>query len=319
MGNNTFSEKIDLVYLWVNGNDPEWCAKRNTFTDKKTQTGSAENCEGRYANHNELKYSLRSIELYAPWIHKIFIITDNQIPEWLDTSNPKIRIVDHTEILPPQCIPCFNSTVIEHCIPHIPGLSERFLLANDDTFLGRPVTPDMFFAADGFPIIRLYHKYFRKLALFYRERILKKTLENYPQIIKNSAALVEKKYGIYFGSKSHHNIDAFLKSDYIRVEEMFKAAIEPTFINHMRKPNDIHHRHLYFYTTLAEKRAHRIYVNQKTSFHFLIHHNELYPKIEAYNPTFFCMNDNQFANENDRVRMEKYLMKRFPKKSSFEK
>lgn len=318
MGNNAFSEKIDLVYLWVNGNDPEWRAKRNNVIGN-TEEGSAVNCEGRYADNNELKYSLRSIELYAPWIHKIFIITDNQIPEWLDTSNPKIRIVDHTEILPSQSLPCFNSTVIAHFIPRIPELSERFLLANDDTFLGRPVSPDTFFAADGFPIAHFYRKYFRKLALFYRERILKKTLENYVQTIKNAATLVEKKYGIYFGSKSHHNIDAFLKSDYIRVEEMFKTAIEPTFINHMRKPNDIHHRHLYFYTTLAEKRAHLQYVSQKTSFRFLIHKTELYPKLEEYNPTFFCMNDSQFARESDRLKAAEYLKNRFPEKSHFEK
>ena len=81
---------IDLVYLWVNGNDPQWQAKRNALIGKTEEKSSA-NCEGRYANNDELKYSLRSIELYAPWIRKIFIVTDNQIPEWLDTSNPKVK------------------------------------------------------------------------------------------------------------------------------------------------------------------------------------------------------------------------------------
>ena len=91
------------------------------------------------------KYSLRSVEMYAPWIRKIFIVTDNQVPKWLDTSNPKIRIVDHKEILPEVSLPCFNSRLIEHFLYKIPGLSEHFLYANDDMFINRPVTPATFF------------------------------------------------------------------------------------------------------------------------------------------------------------------------------
>ena len=113
---------IDLVYLWVDGNDPLWQAKRNAYIGK-TEESSSVNCKGRYANNDELKYSLRSIDLYAPWIHKIYIVTDNQIPDWLDTSNPKIRIVDHKEIMPEISLPCFCSTVIEHFLYKIPGLS----------------------------------------------------------------------------------------------------------------------------------------------------------------------------------------------------
>ena len=84
---------IDLVHLWVNGNDPKWQAKRDACIGRPTER--QENCKGRYADSGELKYSLRSIEKYAPWIRKIFIVTDDQTPEWLDTTNPKIRVVDH--------------------------------------------------------------------------------------------------------------------------------------------------------------------------------------------------------------------------------
>ena len=141
--------EIDLVYLWVNGNDPQWRAKRSARIGVPERKSDV-NCEGRYADNDELKYSLRSVEKYAPWIHRIFIVTDNQVPEWLDTSNPGIRIVDHTEIMPAESLPCFNSTLIEHFICRIPGLSEHFLYANDDTFINKPVTPDIFFAEDGF-------------------------------------------------------------------------------------------------------------------------------------------------------------------------
>ena len=70
MGN--FESDIDLVYLWVDGSDPKWQAKRNAFIGE-TVEGSSTNCKGRYANNDELKYSLRSVEMYAPWIRKIFI------------------------------------------------------------------------------------------------------------------------------------------------------------------------------------------------------------------------------------------------------
>ena len=92
--------KIDLVYLWVDGNDKEWQEKRNYWAEKLglKEEISLDTC--RYVDNQELKYSLRSAEMYAPWINKIFIITDNQVPKWLDTNHPKIRIVNHADIIP---------------------------------------------------------------------------------------------------------------------------------------------------------------------------------------------------------------------------
>ena len=67
--------KVDLVYLWVDGSDPVWQAKRQSVVGYEGNTSA--DCKGRYADNGELKYSLRSVELYAPWIRKIFIVTDN--------------------------------------------------------------------------------------------------------------------------------------------------------------------------------------------------------------------------------------------------
>ena len=164
--------EIDLVYLWVNGNDPQWQAKRQSVTGDIGHTSV--NCRGRYMDNGELKYSLRSIGLYAPWVRKIFIVTDNQVPEWLDTAHPKIQIVDHSEILPEESRPCFNSVIIENFLYKIPGLSEYFLYGNDDMLINRPVTPETFFAADGFPIVRMNRRLFRKSYVWFRQKILKK-------------------------------------------------------------------------------------------------------------------------------------------------
>lgn len=308
---------IDLVYLWVDGNDPQWKAKHNACIGR-TEEQSAVNCDGRYADNDELKYSLRSIERYAPWIRKVFIVTDNQIPIWLNTSNEKIRIVDHQDIMPKVCLPCFNSALIEHFLYKIPGLSEHFLYGNDDMFFNKPVTPSDFFASDGLPIIRFNRRPFRKFTLWFKEKIQGKTLSNYVRTIRNSAELVEKKYGIYYGGKTHHNIDAYLKSDCQHVAEVFKNEIEATWTNHVRSANDIQ-RNIYSYVPLAEKRAHLHYVTQKTSFRLHIQNESHYNKLERYNPLLFCMNDSEYATDNDRKRAVAYLKKRFPEKSQFEK
>ncbi len=308
---------IDIVYLWVDGNDPRWLAKHNACIGK-TEDKSAVNCKGRYSDNDELKYSLRSVEMYAPWIRKIFIVTDNQVPKWLDTSNPKIRIVDHKEILPEVSLPCFNSRLIEHFLYKIPGLSEHFLYANDDMFINRPVTPATFFAADGLPIIRFNRRPFRKFTLWFKEKVQGKALSNYVQAIRNSAELVEKRYGIYYGGKTHHNIDAYLKSDYRHVGDVFRNEIGAMLTHHVRSADDVQ-RNIYSYVALAEKRAHLHYVTRKTSFRLHIQNESHYGKLEKYNPILFCMNDSQYAKDEDRERAKAYLDRRFPEKSQFEK
>lgn len=309
--------EVDLVYLWVNGNDPKWQAKRNAVIGN-VETKSAVNCKGRYADNDELKYSLRSVELYAPWIRNIYIVTDDQVPEWLDTSHPKIHIVDHKDIMPQQSLPCFNSCLIEHFIYRIPGLSEHFLYSNDDMYFNKPVTPESFFAPDGLPYVRFNRRWFRKIGLWIREHIQKKPLSNYNITIQRAARLVEDKYGVYVSGKAHHNIDAYLKSNCEHTAEVFKDEIGATLTNHVRNSNDVQ-RSIYSYAPLAEKRAHLLYVTQKTSLRLHIQNEKHYAKLEKYNPMLFCMNDSQFAQDADRLRSKQYLEKRFPVKSKFEK
>ena len=309
---------IDLVYLWVDGNDPIWQEKHKTCITNTEKNPLQTNCEGRYVDNDELKYSLRSVELYAPWIRRIFIVTDNQIPVWLNTSHSKIRIIDHKDIMPAICLPCFNSTVIEHFLYKIPGLSEHFLYANDDMFINKPITPDFFFATDGLPIIRFIHSLLRNWYLSFKKNILKIPLKNYPQIIQNAVELVKEKYHVYYNGTPHHNIDAYLKSDCQHTEQIFKKEIEVTFPNHTRSANDIH-RSLYAFVSLAEKRGHLRYITQKISFRFHIQKKSHYHKLKIYDPILFCMNDSEYANQNDRRRLTAFLNRRFPDKSQFEK
>lgn len=309
--------EIDLVYLWVDGNDPKWQAKRHLHDSDNAERDASADCKGRYADNDELKYSLRAVEKNAPWIRKIFIVTDNQKPDWLDTSNPKIQIVDHKEIMPEEALPCFNSSLIEHFLYRIPGLSEHFLFSNDDMYINRPVTPSTFFAPDGLPYIRLRRVRLERLSLALRRILSRKPLSNYKRIVHNSALLVERTYGKYYSCKSHHNVDAYLKSDFQRVEEMYKDEIEKMYANHTRQEKDLQ-RTLFSYVALAEKRCHPIYIGKNESFNGKIHRKDHYPRIEENQPTFFCLNDSQYADDDDRRAAKQFMEKHFPEKSSFE-
>ena len=128
----------------------------------------------------------------------------------------------------------------------------------------------------------------------------------------------EKKYGKYYGGKTHHNIDAYLRSDYEHAAKVFEDEIRTTLPNHVRSENDIQ-RNIYSYVALAEKRAHLHYVTQRTSFRLHIQNESHYGKLERYNPILFCMNDSQYAKDCDRKRAAAFLDKRFPEKSQYEK
>lgn len=308
---------IDLVYLWVDGSDPEWQARRSAFTGQKLDNTEA-NCKGRYADNDELKYNLRAVEKYAPWIRHVFIVTDGQTPAWLDTSCPDVTVVNQNDIIPEVSRPCYNSSLIEHFLYRIPGLSEHFLYANDDMFLNKPVTPDTFFTSDGLPIVRLIHARLRDWYLAFRKHVLGVPYKYYIRTLYNSAGLVRKRYGVYYSGKPHHNIDAYVRSDNRLVAEEFNREISAVLNNHQRKDNDLQ-RVIYSYAALARKRGRLQYVTQRTSFRFHIQKKSHYAKLRRYDPLFFCMNDSEYAADSDRKRVTEFLAGRFPDKSRFEK
>jgi hypothetical protein len=107
---------------------------------------------------DELMYSLRSIEKNMPWINRIFIIVDNQIPNFLDIKNKQITIVDLKDIFPKDALPNFNTNAIETVMGKIEGLSEYFILASDDMMVNKPVEKGYFYTSDRKPIIHIANK-----------------------------------------------------------------------------------------------------------------------------------------------------------------
>ena len=133
---------IDFVLPWVDGNDPELKTKRSRYSGESLETM---NGEERFVDYGTLNYWFRCVEVNAPWVRKIFLITDHQIPKWLNTAHPKLRVVFHDEFIPKKYLPTFNSNVIELNIHRISDLSNHFVLFNDDVFVNAPVTPGDFF------------------------------------------------------------------------------------------------------------------------------------------------------------------------------
>ncbi|OTF76611.1 hypothetical protein BLA29_004924, partial [Euroglyphus maynei] len=102
--------------------------------------------KNRFFDNDELRYSLRSLHQYAPWIRYIYIVTNGQIPRWLNLEHPKIRIITHQEIFVNQThLPTFSSSAIESHIHRIENLSKYFLYFNDDIILAKPIYLDDFY------------------------------------------------------------------------------------------------------------------------------------------------------------------------------
>ncbi len=319
---NSTTMDIDLVYLWVDGSDPAWMARKRAACgiEETAEKGASEtDCKARWIDNEELRYSLRSAEKFAPWVRLVFIVTDGQTPAWLDTSNPRVRVVDHSEILPPEALPCFNSVVIEYFLHRIPGLAEHFIYANDDTFFGAPVAPEFFFDADGRPIVRLVPKAFGKLR-YAVKRASGIGFGYYRRSLFLAAREVERLTGRYYSAVPHHNIDAYRVSDYQLVTETLLAdRVAGMLHHHMRTEGDLQ-RVAISYWALATGRAVEKPVRGKSeSVRVKIHKPGAMEDMRRHSPALFCLNDSQRASDDDRARIRPFLEGLFPEPSEFEK
>ena len=122
---------VDIVFTYVNGYDPEFIKLKNSYINEKNKIY---NPDIRIKGIDEIIYSVNTVIKFIPWIRKIFIVTNNQIPP-IDKKlieSGKVIIVDHNIIIEQKYLPTFNSDVIESYLHNIPGLSEIFLYNNDD-------------------------------------------------------------------------------------------------------------------------------------------------------------------------------------------
>lgn len=136
---------IDVVYTWVNGSDT-----KHEETLKKYLNQNFEKIDifskSRFFDNDELKFSLRSLEKHAPWIRNVYIVTNGQVPHWLNLNNPRVKIITHEQIFANKShLPTFNSAAIEINLHRVEGLSEIFLYLNDDMLLMNDIFLDDFY------------------------------------------------------------------------------------------------------------------------------------------------------------------------------
>jgi hypothetical protein len=230
-------EPIDAVITWVDGNDPKHRIKlEKTLGGKaRKQIPGAELT--RFGNVNELKYSLLSIFTFAPFVRKIFIVTDDQDPvvdPYINKFFPErlkdIRIVDHKEIFRgyENFLPTFNSRSIESLIWRIEGLADNFIYFNDDVFLVKKTRPEDWFI-DNMPVMRgkwlaapLFRNIWNRLRKGVHKSIL--NIEDFQPKPSfhvgqwNAAALLGFQWRYFFSSHTPHTMnrktveDFFLKN-----------------------------------------------------------------------------------------------------------
>jgi hypothetical protein len=145
------AEGVDVVYTWVDGRDSSFqAALRRHASSELGEAELASASLDRYRDNGELRFSLRSLLSFAPWVRRIHILTNGQVPSWLNSSHPRVHLVTHVEVFPePEVLPTFNSNAIEMHLHRIPGLARRFIHFNDDVFLGRAVRESEFFLPEG--------------------------------------------------------------------------------------------------------------------------------------------------------------------------
>lgn len=330
------NDSIDIVYTWCTDADTKWrekrlaCARRYGVTSEGHANGVC-----RYRDNNDLRYSLRSLDMYASWVRKVFIAIDDDasLPAWLDASNPRIVVVRHSQFMPKEALPCFCSDIIELFLHQIPGLSERFLYANDDMMFFRCAEPSFFYAHDGYPYCRYGGPKCANGTSRYKV---------YNTNLMNSANLLINEYGQKpelvkaCSHYPHHNIDAYLKSDMRACFSKYRSVLEPTILFPFRDASK-YQRFLYLGYALAEGHGHyrparahaaarrpwwkRAIVHgwaeslQFVSRNWCVAEREL----ARYKPVLFCCNDTADASDSDRGALTDMYARIFPYCSSFEK
>ena len=317
----TVTQPVDLVYTWVDGSDPDWilrkaAAQHEHVTRSSVMHALAAN-DSRFMSRDELRYSLRSVDMYADWVRQVYLVTDDQVPAWLDTDNPRITVVSHRELFGDRGrLPTFNSHAIESQLHRIEGLSENYLYMNDDVFFGRPVSPDLFFHGNG-------------LAKFFTSHAKIGLGPAGPgdmpvmSAAKNNRDLIAKLFDRTVSNKFKHVPHALRRSVMADLEADLSADFERTAASQFRSHEDISVSaslgHYYGYATGRSVPGRIRY------FYADIARDNTPQRLKSLlwdrNFDVFCLNDHDSSTIDPVVQarlMSEFLEAYFPQSSSFE-
>ncbi len=315
---NDVTFPVDVVYTWVDGEEPGMRAKRARYQERGTaEILDKETNASRYTSHDELKYSLRSLEMYADFVRHIYLVTDGQKPHWLDDRADGITVVDHRDIFPADVLPVFNSHAIETRLHHIPGLSDHYLYFNDDVFVGRRVTAEHFFHGSGLMRIPV-----SPLKIGVGKPHAEETATN--SASKNVRRLLLEKFGRMTTNNFMHTPLPQQRATLQELERLFAEDVARTTASRFRSPQDIAMTAplLYQYALMTGRG-----VPGRFSFRYVnISRPDAEARLADLRRTrrfdFFCLNDVDVPpEERERVgvRMHEFLEDYFPFPSRFEK
>lgn len=328
---------IDIVVTWVDMNDLGWQEEFAKYSSvgKNHKNGMT---EARFRDPGFLKYWFRGVDKFAPWVRKIHFLTCGQTPQWLDTSHPKLNLVNHKDIIPEEFLPTYNSVVIERYMHKIEGLSEHFVYFNDDFYFLRPTPPERFFR-DGLPCDIAAFQYNPIRAQYYvtldnnikiinrhfdKREVLARDHDKWFAPVYGQKALwnhLLKPYGKFITLRTPHNAQPYLKSTFHDVWAKEKEELTRTSSNRFRDSSDytpelfrtwqICQGNFYPYNTYEDTKM----------FPLMLKWEKAIDAIRGQKYSLVCLNDNKHIRNYDMVmaRIRDAFESILPDKSSFER
>ena len=323
---------IDAVFTWVDGSDPVWLEQKRLlrhklFADAPTPD-DADNT-ARFQDNDELRYALRSLARYAPWIRAVHLVTADQKPAWLNPAT--VNLVSHRDIFPDTaCLPVFSNRPIEFCVHRVPGLTEHFLYFNDDMLLGRPVAPEDFFLPDGAPLLWVVRRGKKTM-----EKLLSRagSAVSHASVVARAHMLIRERYGVSPPYVMRHFPKAMTRSSTFALWDAFPGEIAGTLHAPFRSPADISIFMLYPLYALAEGIGRARVINgarqvlDALSGRGVAHMGASIGdgnargkmrSIRLLRPRTFCLNDAPGSSEDGRRSLTEFLDAMFPEPCKYE-
>lgn len=332
------SKPIDFVITWVDGNDQKWLSEKKEYQPQKQDNASSKN---RYRDWQLLRYWFRGVEKYASWVNKIYFITYGHIPEWLNTDNKKLKIVKHSEYIPNEYLPTYNSNTIEMNLFRINELNENIVNFNDDMFIINDTKKEDFFKNDlpcdlaacniNMPNgqndlishimlnnVDIINKYYKK------NEVIKKNIKKWfnfkygKYLMRTVFLLPWPKFSIF---QEMHMPSSILKSTMNKIYELEKDRVEETSSNKFRSEKDINQWVFRYWQIVNNKFMPRSYKFGK----YYDIEQDIIPNIRktilGNKNKVICLNDSKDNIEFERLKKEliEIFEKKFTEKSSFEK
>ena len=331
-------EPIDFVVTWVDGNDPEWLKEKQKYASAAGREG---NITARFREWDIFVYWFRMVEKYAPWVHKVYLVTWGHVPSWLNKECSKLVVVKHEDFIPAEYLPTFSSVSIELNLWRIKDLCEHFVYFNDDMFLTKPVNPTDFFDR-GLPKYEaitqplecygdyafFQHELFSNLGLINKHFNIKECMDRNPEKWFSHVLGEDLKYniltyqsGYLSGMHFTHLACPYRKSTFEKVWNECYERLDWTCMHKFREPLDIMHQ-IFQLWDMFEGNFVPVSRGYYGRARINISETSINQAVSEEN-IFVCLNDNETITESEFYNLQNYcintLGQKYSTKSSFEK